>query len=79
MNHAGNLPAVLCLDRNTVTAIAHSNHRILEIGAHRAIHHRSELGMYLVVGMAHRAAELKQRRAGVVAQFIFRDDTAADF
>ena len=66
MDHARNLSAVLCFDRDTVASVSHGDNRILQVGAGGAFYHRLELSVDLVVDLTHGAADLEQCRTGIV-------------
>ena len=79
MNHTRYLRLMSRLYRNTEAAVAHSNHRVLEVRHGGTADHGSKLRVNLVIDMAYRAAYLAQAGARVVADFLLRRDTVPDF
>ena len=77
MNHAGNLVLVLGFDGQAVAAVAHGNHRILQIGA-VGIQNGVQLGVDLVRGQLHGPAHVGEPGAGVVRHLVLAEDTALD-
>ena len=67
MNHSRHLSAVFRPDGNTVAAVSHGDHGILEIRADGTVYHRGELCVYPVIGLAHGAAQTEQSGAGIIA------------
>ena len=78
MDHAWNLTAVLCLDRQAVAAVSLGDDSILQVGAGAAAYHGRELGADAVIGLGYGSPDLTQRGAGIVRDLIFRENTAAD-
>ena len=79
MDHAGYLAAVLCFNRNTVTAVPGSDESVLQIGMQGAVHHAGKLGMDAVGGYGHAAADMLQPGACIICDFFFGKDTAVNF
>ena len=78
MDHARNLTAVFCFDRNTVTVASHGNNSVLQITAQRTIYQTGQSRVYPVVNLIDGAANMLQRAAGIVADLLLAQDTAAD-
>ena len=78
MDHAGNLSFVFCLDWNTVAAVSHGDHRILQVIAGAAVYQGGKLCVNAVVGNFYAAAHMHQSAAGVIADLILGKDAAAD-
>ena len=76
MDHARNLAFMLCLYRNTVTAVSHGDDSILQIGAGTAVYNGIELAVDLVIGIFHGAAHLTKPGTRVVRNLLLGEDTA---
>ena len=78
MDHAGHLSLIFCLDRDAVPVVTHRNHRILQIGAVRAVYHIVQLCVNALAGCDDAPSHLVQAGTGVIGKFIFPDDTPPD-
>ena len=78
MDHAGNLPLIFRFDRDTVSPIAHSDDRILQIVPGASVDKAGKLGMYAVIGNFHVTADTAEAGACIVADLILRENTAPD-
>ena len=58
------LAAVLCFNRNTVTAVPGSDESVLQIGMQGAVHHAGKLGMDAVGGYGHAEMCIRDRKYG---------------
>ena len=79
MDHAGHLVFVFRLDGDTVAAVAHGDNGVLQVGAGAAVYHAGQLVVDPLAGVLDGTADLAQGGAGVVADLILRENTAADF
>ena len=70
MDHAADLAFVFGFYRDAVTAVAHGDDRILQIGA-VGVYQTVQLGVNSVTGQPHGAPDLSELRAGVVADLLF--------
>ena len=78
MDHAGHLTFILCFDRDTVTAVSHGDHGILQIRAESGIDQTVQAAVYLFIGQLHLAANILKRRGCVITDLFFRKDAAVD-
>ena len=78
MDHAGHLTFILCFDRDTVTAVSHGDHGILQISAESGIDQTVQAAVYLFIGQLHLAANILKRRGCVITDLFFRKDAAVD-
>ena len=78
MDHTGYLALIFRFHRDTVTTISHGNHCVLQIRAGGTIYHACKLCMNSFTRNLHGTADLFQRTAGIITDFIFRQDTAAN-
>ena len=78
MDHSRNLSLILCLYRNTISAITHGDHCILQIVSCTSVDQGSKLGVDPVIGDLHAAAYLQKTGTGTVADLVLGQDTTAD-
>ena len=79
MDKSLDLSAVFCFDRQTVAVSSHGDDRILEISPQRSVHQTGQCGVDLVIDRIHAAADPLQRRTGVIADLILREDAPFNF
>ena len=78
MDHTGNLTSVFRLYRQTISAISHGDHRILQIRTGRSVYHGVQGIMHFVIHLAHGSANLQKCRAGIISHLIVSQNAAAD-
>lgn len=80
MYHTGNRGFGFGTNRQTVAAVTHGNHSILQIAAGGCVVHKtSQLCVNAIVHPPDGFTDFRKCRRGVVCNFVFPDNTAADF
>ena len=78
VDHTGNLASVLGFYGNTVPAVPHGDHPVLEVGPGTSTDIGSQLAVDLFINVLHIPADLTESRTGIICDFLRRQDTAAD-